>query len=210
LSYILYDRPGWGSVLVETQLVWYGLNYERVPVANFYQDDAARLEFTKINPVGQLPTLTLPDKRTMTESAAITLYLADVAKSDALVPAPDAPERADFLRWLLFLVVQVYAPFVVADRAEKFVPDAEAAKTLAANVAAHRENMWRIVESAVGSPWFLSARFSALDIFVCAMRNWTPRRPWFVANAPKLTAIAAKTETVPKLAPIWARNFPPA
>lgn len=208
MTYILYDRPGWGSVMVETQLVWYGLPFERVPVANFYQDDAARAEFAKINPAGQLPTLILPDKRVMTESAAITLYLADVAKSDALVPSPDAPERADFLRWLIFLVVQVYAPFVVADRAEKFVPDAAAAKALAGNVQAHRENMWRIVEGVAGSPWFLGARFTALDIFVCAMRNWTPRRPWFAANAPKLAAIAAKTEAVPHLAPIWARNFP--
>lgn len=210
MSYVLYDRPGWGSVLVETQLAFYGLPYERVPVADLYRDDAARAAFSKINPAGQLPTLILPDKRTMTESAAITLYLADVAKSDALVPAPDAAERADFLRWLIFLVVQVYAPFVVADRAEKFVPDAASAKALAANVQAHRENMWRIVENAAGSPWFLGARFSALDIFVCAMRNWTPRRPWFEANAPKLAAIAAKTEAVPALATIWTRNFPPA
>lgn len=210
MTYVLYDRPGWGSVLVETQLVWYGLNFERVPVADFYQDEAARAEFAKINPAGQLPTLILPDKRVMTESAAITLYLADVAKSDALVPAPDAAVRADFLRWLVFLVVQVYAPFVVADRAEKFVADAAAAKTLAANVQAHRENMWRIVENVAGAPWFLGSRFSALDIFVCAMRNWTPRRPWFAANAPKLTAVAAKAEAVPKFAPIWARNFPPS
>jgi GST-like protein len=210
MTYVLYDRPGWGSVLVETQLVWYGLPYERVPVANFYEDDAARAAFAPINPAGQLPALILPDKRIMTESAAITLYLADVAKSDALVPAPDAAERADFLRWLVFLVVQVYAPFVVADRAEKFVPDAAAAKALAANVQTYRENMWRIVESVAGSPWFLGSRFTALDIFVCAMRNWKPRRPWFEANAPKLAAIAAKTEALPNLAPIWTRNFPPA
>jgi GST-like protein len=210
MTFILYDRPGWGSVLVETQLVQYGLPFERVPVANFYQDDAARAAFMKINPAGQLPTLILPDKRVMTESAAITLYLADVAKSDALVPGPGAPERADFLRWLLFLVVQVYAPFVVADRADKFAPDPEVAKALAANVAAHRENMWRIVEKAAGEPWFLGTRFTALDIFVCAMRNWTPRRPWFAANAPKLAAIAAKAEVLQDLAPIWARNFPPA
>lgn len=208
MTYILYDRPGWGSVLVETQLVQYGLPFERVPVPNFYQDAAARAEFAKINPAGQLPTLILPDKRVMTESAAITLYLADVAKSDALVPGPQAPERADFLRWLLFLVVQVYAPFVVADRADKFVPDPDAAKALAANVQAHRENMWRVVENVAGAPWFLGARFTALDIFVCAMRNWTPRRPWFAANAPKLAAIAAKTEALPALAPVWARNFP--
>ena len=210
MSYILYDRPGWGSVLAEAQLAWYGFPFERVPVADFYRDEAARAEFAKINPAGQLPTLILPDKRVMTESAAITLHLADVAKSDALVPAPDAAERADFLRWLVFLVVQVYAPFVVADRADKFVPDANAAKALAANVAAHRENMWRIVENVAGAPWFLGGRFTALDIFVCAMRNWTPRRPWFAANAPKLAAIAERTEALPNLAPIWARNFPRA
>jgi GST-like protein len=59
-------------------------------------------------------------------------------------------------------------------------------------------------------PWFLGARFSALDIYVTVMTRWTPRRAWFAANTPKLGALAARGDAVPELAAVWQRNYPPA
>ncbi|MCZ8124278.1 MAG: glutathione S-transferase family protein [Magnetospirillum sp.] len=208
MNHVLYERPGWGSAMIEAQLALYGIAHERVPVAHLYSDEAARDAFRKINPAGQVPALVLPDGTLMTESAAITLHLADAARSDALVPAPGAAERPAFLRWLVFLVVQVYAPFAIGDRPEKFVPGAEAAAALAGNVRRLREDMWRVAEAAAGAPWFLGERFSALDVFVCTMTHWTPRRPWFDANAPKLARIAARADALPELAAVWRRNFP--
>ena len=208
MSYVLYERPGWGSAMIEAQLVLYAIPHTRVAVAHLYSDAAARAEFAKINPAGQIPALILPDGSLMTESAAITLHLADVSGSDALVPGPRAPERPAFLRWLVFLVAQVYAPFVIGDRPGKFVPGGDAAKALADNVRILREDMWRIVEANAGAPWFLDERFSALDIFVATMTHWTPRRPWFAANTPKLAQIAARADALPALAVVWKRNFP--
>ena len=60
------------------------------------------------DPVGQVPTLLLPDGQVMTESAAMTLHLADLSGRDDLVPGPAAAERAAFLRWLVFLVANIY------------------------------------------------------------------------------------------------------
>ena len=112
---ILYGRPGWGSVIVEAQLVLLGLAHRFEDVGDLFKSAAARDALAKVNPIAQVPTLVLADGTVMTESAAITLHLADITGRDDCVPRPDAPERARFLRWLIFLVANVYPTFTYAD-----------------------------------------------------------------------------------------------
>src|SRR5580693_8853507 len=97
--YKLFARPGWGSALVEAQLAWYGLPYEIEEVDDLFKSAAAREAVRPANPLAQVPTLILPDGQVMTESAAITLHLADIAASADLVPAPGEAIRPAFLRW---------------------------------------------------------------------------------------------------------------
>jgi GST-like protein len=85
--YTLFGRPGWGSVLVEAQLAWFNLPYVIEEVDDLFESAAARERLSAINPVAQLPTLVTPDGSVMTESAAITLHLADVTTGDSLVPS---------------------------------------------------------------------------------------------------------------------------
>ena len=206
--YKLYGRLGWGSVLVEAQLVWYGLPYATEEVGDLFKSAEARETLAAVNPLAQVPTLVLPDGRIMTESAAITLYLADVAGRDELVPGPRDATRPDFLRWLIFLVANVYQTYTYADDPTRFVRDVAAAKQFEASVDAYRQKLWGQIEGVAQTPWFLGQRFSALDIYVAAMTHWTPRRPWFIANCPRTTAIATATEALPQLAEVWKRNFP--
>jgi GST-like protein len=203
----LYQMPGWGSAIVEAQLVFYGLPHELVAAGDVYEDAAARADLARLNPLAQIPTLLLPSGEVMTESAAMTLYLADVAGSDALVPGPGAAERAAFLRWLVFLVANIYPCFTFADVPTRYVEDAGAAKAFRAAVDARAELLWREVEAAAGAPWFLGQRFSALDIFVGVMSHWRPRPAWFAAEAPKLAAIAQRVQARPDMAAVFARNF---
>ena len=93
MTYKLYGRPRWGSALVEAQLVWYGLPFEFEEVGDLLRDPAARIALQKVNPLAQVPTLVLPDGRVMSESAAITLLLADTTGTDSLVPRSGAAER---------------------------------------------------------------------------------------------------------------------
>lgn len=207
MKFTLYGRPGWGSVLVEPQLALYGFDYEMIDCGDLFGDEEARQRLASVNPLMQVPTLVLPNGRIMTESAAITLHLADLAKSNKLVPSPDDPTRAEFLRWLIYLVANVYPTFTYADVPARFVPDPQAAEAFKTKVGEYREKLWHPVEAAAGAPWFLGNRFSALDLYIVAMTYWTPRREWFAAHAPKLTTIAKTTEGAPKLSEIWKRNF---
>jgi GST-like protein len=205
--YTLYSQPGWGSVLVETQLAFYGLAYAAEDVGDLFKSAEARERMAKVNPLMQTPALVLPDGTVMTESAAITLLLADIAASTALVPGPGEAERARFLRWLVFLVANIYPTFTYADVPDRFVP-AESAKAFRNNVDAYQQKLWGQIESEAGEPWFLGERFSALDIFIATMTRWRPQRAWFAANRPRLFAIATRADAHPALAAVWRRNYP--
>ena len=205
--YTLYGSPGWGSVLVEAQLAWYGLDVAHEEVGNLFRDAGSRERLARVNPLAQIPTLVLPDGTVMTESAAITLLLADVTGSTGLVPASGDPARPAFLRWLVFLVASLYPTFTFADEPSRFVPGEPAQTGFRANVDAYALRLWGMVEDAAGAPWFLGERFSALDIYVAAMTRWRPKRAWFAANAPKLHAIAQAADAEPRLAATWARNY---
>ena len=107
MTYKLYGRAGWGSTLVEAQLAWYGLPFEFEGVDDLFKSAEARARLEKVNPLAQVPTLVMPDGAIMTESAAITLLLADITGKDSLVPPPNAKERGKFLRWLVFIVANL-------------------------------------------------------------------------------------------------------
>jgi GST-like protein len=75
--YALYAHAGSGSALIETQLAWYGLPYQIEEVGDLFRDKDAGQKLRPVNPLMQIPTLVLPDGQIMTESAAITLHMAE-------------------------------------------------------------------------------------------------------------------------------------
>ena len=207
-SYTLYGRPGWGSAIVEAQLVWYGLPFTVEPVGDLLREPDSRRKLEKINPLAQVPTLVLPDGTVMSESAAITLLLADVTAKESLVPGPRAPERAAFLRWLIFIVANIYPTFTYADDPARFVSVSAARDPFRAATDAYAQRLWKQVEAHARAPWFLGDRFSALDIYISVMTRWRPRRGWFETETPKLFAIAHRADGRPELVEVWKRNWP--
>jgi GST-like protein len=212
-DYKLFGRPGWGSAIVEAQLSWYGLAFSFEPVGDLFKEPDARLKLEKVNPLAQVPTLVMPPENgkegsVMSESAAITLLLADLTGKDSLVPAAGSPERAKFLRWLVFLVANIYPTFTYADDPARFVSVNTARDPFRAATDAYAQKLWRQVNGEAGAPWFLGERFSALDIYIGVMTRWRPKRGWFELETPRLFAIARRTDQRPELAAVWKRNWP--
>jgi GST-like protein len=206
--YTLYGRPGWGSTLVEAQLCGLGLPFEYAEVPDLFRSETGRRDLARHNPLAQVPTLRLPDGSMLTESAAITLHLAEATGRDEFVPASGHPARPRFLRWLVFLVANVYPTFTYADDPTRFVRGEAAAKDFGAAVDDHRCRLWRIVETEAGAPWFLGDRFSALDVYVATMTHWRPGQRWFGHHAPSLAAIARRAGEDPRFREVWRHNFP--
>ncbi len=204
----LYGEPGWGSVIAEAQLDWYGFDYDFERVGDLFKSPASRQKISEVNPVSQIPTLVMTDGQVMTESAAITLHLADLAGNETLVPAAGSVERVAFLRWLIFIVANIYPTYTYGDEPSRFVAGREGLKSFQKAVNAYAKKMYLVLENHSRSPWFLGERFSAIDIYICTMSHWRPGRKWFAKNAPKLFSIATATEEVASLRACWQRNFP--
>ena len=161
-----------------------------------------------VNPIAQIPTLVLDDGSVLTESAAITLHLVDLTSRDDLVPGPLSPERAAFLRWLIFLMANTYPTFTYADDPARFVDTEGARDEFRLSVDAYAARLYGHAEAVANAPWFLGERFAALDISLAVMTQWLPRRAWFAANTPKLYAIPQAADNQDALVRCFERNFP--
>jgi GST-like protein len=142
-GYVLYGAKGSGSMIVETAFRKAGVDVDCIDLA---WDDVGWQSRTlaPLNPLGQVPTLVLPDGSVMTESAAIILHLADVRPDAGLVPPAGHRDRTAFLRWLVFLVSAVYPTFTYCDVPTRWVAGDEAAgKKLRQGTDAHREMLWQ-------------------------------------------------------------------
>ena len=204
--YKLYAAKGSGSMIVEAAFARTNLPVEFVDLA---WDDVGWQSRTlaPLNPLGQVPTLVMPDGGVMTETAAIVLHLAEQAPQAGLAPPIDHPQRAAFLRWLVFLVSAVYPTFTYGDVPKRWVGGDEAAgKLLRAGTDEHRMVLWRHVEGEIDGPWFLGDTWSALDLYMWPMTFWRPGREWFAAECPKLHAIGAAMDDDPICRAVSTRN----
>lgn len=203
---LLLGCKGCGNAIVEAAFTVAAIpiDYEEVDYSN---DSPTRARLLSVNPLAQVPSLVLPDKRVMTESLAILHYIDDRAPGAKLIPAKGDPAREAFYRWAVFIVAALYPTFTYGDDPKKWVPDDEGAKALKESTNRHRENLWKQLDSVAGSPWLLGNTFSALDLYCAVMVYWRPGRKWFDANAPKIMAIAKRAAASDAVAPVIAKNF---
>ncbi|RKQ94191.1 glutathione S-transferase N-terminal domain-containing protein [Maricaulis maris] len=209
MSYTLYGKAGFGSVCVEAALELVGAEYDFVE-ADPLGDEADQRRVRAINPAGQVPALILPDDSVMTESAAILIWLGDRYPEAGIAPAIDAPERAEYLRWMLFLAASIYSTFTLSDGPERFHPDPATHETLLALTNQRRNDMWTLMNDAFdGAPgrFLLGDSLSLLDVYVAMMCRWSPGRSSFARVCRALLPVVEATEADPIIAEVWARNF---
>ncbi len=203
---LLLGSKGCGNAIVEAAFAVAGLpfDYEEVDYA---ADSPTRPRLLSVNPLGQVPSLLLPNGTVMTESLAMIQYANDQAPKAGLIPPVGDPAREAFHRWSVFIVAAIYPTFTYGDDPKKWVADEEGSKMLRESTNRHREALWKQMESVAGAPWFLGERFSAIDLYLAFEVYWRPGRKWFDANAPKISAIAKKAAALDAVAPVIARHF---
>jgi len=204
--YELWSAKGSGGGIVEAMLALAGVPFRLIDAPPW--EEGPHLEqLRRVNPLGQVPVLVLPDGTVMTESGAMVLLLGERHPEAQLVPAADDPQRPNFLRWLFFVTAGIYATFRFDDYPERWVSGDTAQQDLRERVGNARKDMLRQLDGAAAAPFFLGDRLTALDLYIGMMNRWKPRAPWFAANCPKLAAIARRVEANPLLAPIFTRHF---
>lgn len=198
----LYGVPGWGSAIVEAMLALVGQPYDFVDVEGFDRPGETQDRLAAVNPLRQVPTLTLDGGEVLTESAAIALWLAD--RHAGLAPPSGTTEHCRFLRLLIWIVANVYPTFTYGDYPERWAPSAP--DELVGATDAHRKRLYAWLESQVVGPYLLGEQPSALDCYAAVMIDWRPRRQWFAENTPRLFAAAKLMRRDPRLAFVMARN----
>jgi GST-like protein len=207
-KYKLYGTQGCGSMLIEAAfgIAKVPFDYVEVPWADTGWNSKA---LKKLNPLGQVPTLVLPDGTVMTESAAILLHIKDTVPDFELVPDADDPNRPAFLRFLFFLIAAVYPTFTYGDITERWVGEKQTdgvGKLLRASTNEHRQHLHRFLNAQVKGPYFLGKQRSAIDLYLWAMTKWRPGPDWFKAECPKLYKIGALMDADPALKKVAERN----
>src|SRR5512144_2133405 len=123
--YTLYGKKGSGSASTEIALGLVEAPFRVVETAS-WEPNAAFDELLKVNPLGQIPTLVLPDGGVLSESAAILIHLGSAHPSSALLPQTDAA-RAQTIRGLVFIAANCYSAISIIDYPERWCTDADEA-----------------------------------------------------------------------------------
>lgn len=206
MGYVLYGDAGSGSGPVEMALAEIGVEVElrEVPLAANAQLDA---EYRKLNPMGRIPTLILPDGTVVTESAAILVTLADRHPEAGLLPEGADSARAVALRWMALVAGEFYPHVTRYDYPERFSPDPAHAPAIAARAQEMGREVWRLIErECAPAPFVLGGRFSVADIYLAALSRWNKGAEWMPAECPRVEALARAVSLRPRIAPVWARH----
>ncbi len=152
----------WSSQTRSSRAVWLleeaGVEYEIESIDIRSPDRKDSDEFRDASPMGKVPALIDGDV-SMSESAAIAIYIADRYAAGVLAPGLDDPLRGKFLYWVM------YTPAVIEPAmAEKFN-----------NIEPNRvrsgwgdfDLMIETLENALQSKtWLLGDQFTAADVMV--------------------------------------------
>lgn len=208
-GYIVYGASGSGSMAVEAALTLIGAPL-RVVEAVTWEGDAERDKVAGVNPMRQIPALVTPQGETLTESAAILLWLTERHPEAGLAPPPGDPTRGQFLRWMSFIPASIYSMYWVRDVPSRLVGDDTATQGLMLERTLDRiADCWGVMESQVEPGRFvLGDRLTVLDIYVCVVSRWSPRRKRFAEVAPRLAEVARRVDDLPELTDFWARRWP--
>ncbi|MBK1865493.1 glutathione S-transferase family protein [Aestuariivirga sp. YIM B02566] len=204
--YRLYGRPGSGSVVVEAVLEAAEAPYE-VEIIERSQDGRVPEKLARVNPLGQVPALTLPNGTVMTESAAISLYLADKYPKANLAPAPDAAERPAYLRWLVFLATNIYMTDLRAYYPDRYTSDQNGGKCVKAAALARMAQEWDVYAAALGDkPFILGDKMCVADVYAAMLATWNLDVPSFFKKHPNVRAMYDRVTANPAIARAWGRN----
>ena len=149
MTYTLYGAAGSGSVPVEAALTLIGAPYEVIEAVT-WESAHERDKVAPVNPMRQIPALITPEGETITESAAILIWLAEQHPEAALAPEPGDPRRAQFLRWMNFIPASIYSMFWVRDVPSRLGGEDSASQERIKALTADRiADCWAVMDSQI-------------------------------------------------------------
>jgi GST-like protein len=208
--YTLYGKKGSGSASVQAALEIANAPHRIVETAS-WERNAAFDELLAINPIGQIPTLVLPDGSALSESAAIHIHLADTHPSAGLLPG-EASARAQAIRGLVFVAANCYSAITIIDFPERFCKDVDGDEAVKARIRdgtrARLHRHWEIFADLFSSRPFLSGeRIGSLDLYAAVVSKWSGTRAHLREARPAFHETLARIDAHPQVAPVFAQHW---
>jgi glutathione S-transferase len=200
MTYTLYSNAGSGGFAVEAALLKAGAPYKIVTI-DYDKAEQKTAAYAKINPMMQVPAMTLPDGTLMTESAAMVLHLANAFPSKGLAPAVATSAHAKFLRWMLFMAVNLYEADLRYFFPGRYTTDAAGVDAVKASGATHMAKSFSIIETEL-NPFLLGKELSIADVYLAMLCTWSPTP----LTSAKFQALRRAVAADPDYGPVWAKH----
>jgi GST-like protein len=209
--YTLYGKKGSGSATAQIALGILDTSYRVIETASWEPNDAFQ-ELLRVNPLGQIPTLVLPDGSVLTESAAILIHLGSAHPDSGLLPR-DPSARAQAVRGMVFIAANCYAAISVIDFPERWCADADnddaVKERIRAGTRARLHKHWEMFADLFpAGPYLGGEELGALDIHAAVVSKWSGTRKHLEAHRRELYATLLRVEAHPKVAAVFAQHWP--
>ena len=192
--YTLYYSPGRAGLAIHWMLIELGVPFE-ARLVDFATKAHKSADYLRINPDGMVPTLVI-DGKPYAESAALALMLAERHPEGGLDVPPGAPERPDYLQWMLYFantLQPLYRAWFYSDE----VGGAESAGAVKAHARVRIEKVWERVSERLRKTHFIAGdKLSAVDFHATMLMRWSLDMP---KAADRWDAIAAYLERMKAL-----------
>lgn len=171
--YELYWEVGTVAMAPHIALEEVGAPYELHHI-DTEKDAQQEASFLALNPAGLVPVL-VHDGLVVTESAAITQYIATRHPEAGLLPEPGSPAFAETLRWLVFAVTTLQTAGRRMFYADRFSTDASHAEAIEKRAEQHLLAGWKLVDehALTAGPFIHGEQYSIADIYLVFLTSWS-------------------------------------
>jgi glutathione S-transferase len=204
----LYWSPNSGSLapmaVLEALKEATGADYRAVKIDTKAGEHRTPEYLTKVHPLGTVPALRVDGAKTLLESAAITLYLADLCPNNIVAPAPSSPERGAYLDWMIYGATSIYTVYMRIYQAEQHTPEGVETDRISDLARATLKDRWRVIERTLSERraghWLVRDTATAADLYLAMLALWYPDQDELARLWPRVSALQAAAFAEPCMA----------
>lgn len=188
--YVLHWEYMAGSIVAQALLEEMGAPY-RMKHVDMAAGEHKTPAYRRLNPAARVPALTLPDGRTIGESAAIVVVLGESSPASGLLPQPGTSDRSVFFFWLNVMATSGYMTVARKGHPERYAFDESAIAQVERRAAEDLAAFFDVMEDAIeGDGTFLASGQSALDLYLAMLTEWSEDKDKLFGGRPSLAKLS--------------------
>ena len=166
-------------------------------------------DLLKINPLGQIPTLVLPDGTVLSESAAILIHLGGAHPASGLLPRRRRARRCCAASCSSRPTAMPRSASSTIPSAGARTPTTPTRKRIRAGTRARLHRYWEMFADLFPArPYLGGEPLGALDLLAAVVSKWSGTRAHLQQARPALHETLLRIEAHPQVAPVFARHWP--